>query len=539
MNSGPIRLPADWRAWPLVAVALVLLNLSVTFVNVWPTPAVEPQAAFSVELAACVIVMAVVAVRARAALTNVLASVWPLLIAGRYMEVTAPALYGRPFNLYWDAPHLQNVAAMLTASVPATQLALGAAAIVAVVILTFFVIRLSLSCVAEAVSRRPMRLVLCALATVTLAGFATQTLRGEEISLRAESPLAAPVTPAYVRQLRSVLATMGGSAGPVLAASPAVLDATPNLGGADVQLVFVESYGAVTFDSPALAAKLESSRAALESAARESGRQLVSAFVESPTFGGSSWLAHLTLLTGIEVRDQYAYQSLMAQERPTLVSMFSRAGYRTVALMPGTRQAWPEGAFYAYDTIYAHADFEYQGPRFGWWAIPDQYTFAKLDALEGRGARRPLFVVFPTSTTHAPFGPVAPYQPSWSKALTADAYDAEEVARILGTPPDLTNMSSDYAHAMSYEFTTFAGYLRERAGDNLLMILVGDHQPAAAVAGRDAPWTVPVHVISSDEGVVRRLVSRGFRPGMVPERPSLGAMHELVPLLLDAFGAAP
>ena len=32
---------------------------------------------------------------------------------GRYAEVTAPALYGRPVNLYWDAQHLPKVAAML------------------------------------------------------------------------------------------------------------------------------------------------------------------------------------------------------------------------------------------------------------------------------------------------------------------------------------------------------------------------------------------------------------------------------------------
>ena len=35
------------------------------------------------------------------------------LTLGRYAEVTAPALYGRPVNLYWDAQHLPKVAAML------------------------------------------------------------------------------------------------------------------------------------------------------------------------------------------------------------------------------------------------------------------------------------------------------------------------------------------------------------------------------------------------------------------------------------------
>ena len=87
--------------------------------------------------------------------------------------------------------------------------------------------------------------------------------------------------------------------------------------------------------------------------------------------------------------------------------------------MPGMRQPWPEGAFYGFDEIYGRDLLEYQGPQFGWWSIPDQYALAKLDALEGaRSSRAPLFVVFPTSTTHAPYGPVAPYQPDWSRVLT-------------------------------------------------------------------------------------------------------------------------
>jgi hypothetical protein len=349
-----------------------------------------------------------------------------------------------------------------------------------------------------------------------------------------------PVTPAYAQQVRSVLAMMGpGAVAPALGPSPEVLATPPGgLNGADVHLVFVESYGAITFDSPAFANALDPSRAAFEAAVRDTGRQVVSAYVESPTFGASSWLAHLSLISGIGVRDQYSYQSLMTQQRETLGTTFARAGYRTVALMPGMRQAWPEGAFYRYDAIYGRDDLAYPGPRFGWWSIPDQYALAKLDALEGaHGSRDPVFVVFPTSTTHAPFGPVAPYQPDWSKVLSPDAYDAADVERILARTPDLTNLSADYAHAMSYEFTTFAGYLRERAPNELVMILVGDHQPPAAVAGKDAPWTVPVHIVTSQRHVIDRLLAQGFRRGVTPTRPSLGEMHELVPILLNAFAA--
>ena len=94
-------------------------------------------------------------------------------------------------------------------------------------------------------------------------------------------------------------------------------------------LFFLESYGAVSYDRPEFAAELAASRAQLDADIRATGRDVVSAFVESPTFGGDSWLAHISLLTGIEVRDEDTNVLLMAQKRDTLVTAFARSGYRT------------------------------------------------------------------------------------------------------------------------------------------------------------------------------------------------------------------
>jgi hypothetical protein len=50
---------------------------------------------------------------------------------------------------------------------------------------------------------------------------------------------------------------------------------------------------------------------------------------------------------------------------------------------------------------------------------------------------------------------------------------------------------------------------------------------------------VPVHVIGPRLGprrrVLRRLLDHGFQSGLEPRLPSIGAMHALVPMLLDAF----
>jgi hypothetical protein len=90
-------------------------------------------------------------------------------------------------------------------------------------------------------------------------------------------------------------------------------------------------------------------------------------------------------------------------------------------------------------------------------------------------------------------------------------------------------------NAIAYDYETLAGYLRLHAERDFVMILLGDHEPAAAVSGVKAPWDVPVHVIASRAPILDRLRARGFRTGLTPARPSLGRMHTLLPILQEAF----
>jgi hypothetical protein len=89
--------------------------------------------------------------------------------------------------------------------------------------------------------------------------------------------------------------------------------------------------------------------------------------------------------------------------------------------------------------------------------------------------------------------------------------------------------------AVDYALTSFGGYLRHQADRDMAMVLIGDHQPAAAVSGENASWDVPVHIVTNRPEVLRRLVAAGFTPGMNPPRQSLGPMHTLTRTLLDAF----
>jgi hypothetical protein len=280
---------------------------------------------------------------------------------------------------------------------------------------------------------------------------------------------------------------------------------------------------------------LAASRRRLEADIHDTGRSVVSTRVESTTFGGESWLAHISLMTGTEVRDQDTNVRLMAQQRDTLATVFARQGYRTVAIMPGLQRAWPEGRFYGFSDIFGSTELAYRGPPFGWWDVTDQFALARLDALIGT-RRAPSFVFFPTISTHTPFTPTPPYQADWSRILTAAPYDDEELDRAWSQPPDWLNLGPGYAQALDYIHTTLGGYMRLHKDRDIVMILIGDHQPPAAVSGEGASWDVPVHIVTSRRSLLDRLRSRGFVDGLKPPDRTAMTIHGLLPVLLSAFG---
>jgi phosphoglycerol transferase MdoB-like AlkP superfamily enzyme len=525
--TAPAR-PA--RRWLAALAALALLNFALTFDNLWPTLWIRPRWALSVELAAAVLFLAAAIERRGPPSQRALAALGAaivLLAAGRYVEVTAREMYGRPINLYYDVPHLPRVVAMFAEAAPGWVAAASAAGVVLGAALAVVLARWAVTRVADALALRAVRRTGAVCAGAACVAFA--------LGAGGFTP---PVTASYARQAALLMSALGGG-GRALGDSPDFGAGLARLAGADVFVVFVESYGAATYDRPVLRERLGADRAALARAAEETGRSVVSALVESPTFGGASWLAHASLLTGVEVRDGDAYNLLTLQRRPSLVGAFAKAGHRTVALMPGLRQDWREGAaLYGFDAIYDAARLDYRGPAFGWWRIPDQYALARLDRDEVASRERaPLFVFFPTITSHAPFRPLPPYQPDWDRLLSDAPFDPATLPPRVPPADEWRNLDPAYGDAIGYALATLAGYLRERHASPLVLIVLGDHQPPAGVAGEHASWAVPVHVIAPRGAVIDALVAAGFVAGVEPRRPALGRMHELTPILLRAFGS--
>ena len=527
--------------WLALAAALLLLNSALTLGNVWPTLWVTIRGEVSVEVAVMVLALAAYAElairrgwplpgrRAAVALTVPMF----LLTIGRYADVTAPALYGRPVNLYWDAQHLPNIVAMLGAVAKPWLLAAFVAGVVAFVAVLGGLLYWALARVERSLAVDAPRRGLGALAAALVVSFFV----GRPLEWPIGYWFSDPVLATYRDQLEFFVAARSAGARPEVPARPLARSDLGRVAGADVLLMLLESYGAVTYDSPQISAIVERGRRELATAAAATGRDVSSAFFESPTFGGLSWLAHSTLLTGLDVRDAGTYDLLLTQQRPTLPKLFASSGYRTLAVMPGLKNDWPEGSFYGFDAILGERELDYHGPEFGWWRIPDQYSLAKLDSLALSAPRSvPVFVFFPTINTHIPFRPTPPYQPDWARVLTQRPFDDAAVAASIARSPDWMSLGVPYAESFVYTLDYLAGYLRARPDADLVLVLVGDHQPAASVTGVGARWDVPVHVITRRGDVTSALRAAGFVAGLdLTSAARLGTLADLTSVLLGAF----
>jgi hypothetical protein len=525
------------QRWVVLGPAIVLLNKSVTFYNVWPTLAVNWYGALSLELAVCLLILAAVGAYWHPSRNSLrcMAIVWVLMIIGRFADVTAPSLYGREINLYWDLRHLSGVAGMLAAAAPKRAVLEAAAAALVVLITLYAVVRWAVGRIGKSLEHSLDRRILGILTTLAILVWAAQKL---ELIPEGTRGFAPTVSSAYLRQARLLLEPLVFRRNLTVKGPQPIESDLAHIRGADVFLVFIESYGAVSYERADIAEGLSASRSRFQSDIQAAGFNVVSAYVDSPTFGGGSWLAHVSVLSGVEVRDEDMNVMVMGQKRDTFVTPFTRQGYRPVAIMPGLRQSWPEGAFYGFDEIYGAAQLDYQGPPFGWWIIPDQFALARLDALDAARtpSSPPLFVFFPTVSSHTPFGPTPPYQPDWPRMLTKDPYDAGDLEKALALDPALLDLGPSYIRALSYAYDSIAGYLKRHLGRDSVYILVGDHQPPAAVSGVGAAWHVPVHVLTTRSEVIAPLLGAGFNRGMRPEGAPLGPMNKLLPILLRAFG---
>ena len=312
------------------------------------------------------------------------------------------------------------------------------------------------------------------------------------------------------------------------------------LRGKDVIIAFVESYGQVavqgTSFSPGIDAVLRSGTTAL----MQAGYQTRSAFLTSPTFGGISWLAHSTLQSGLWVDNQQRYNQLVVSNRYTLSDAFKQAGWRTVSDVPSDDQTWAPGTmFYHYDKRYDRRNVGYRGPMFSYSSVPDQFTLAAFQRLELQPGHSPVMAEIDFVSSHAPWTPQPRIVP-WEQLGDGSVFNPMPAQGLAPSVAwrDASTVRALYGQSIQYSMTALTQWITRLHDPNLVMIVLGDHQPSTTVSGAGANHEVPISIITPDPKVIADIASWNWQSGLLPgPNAPVGSMDAFRNRFLSAFSS--
>ena len=446
-----------------------------------------------------------------------------ILSAVGFWDAVIQLSQARPLNLYLDLVLLRSVHHLLTGIIgitAATGIMVGGC--LAVLCAVWGLSRLLCP-------RNPKRWMTRVLGWTTVTVLCVGLLGGNvpELTRRIAMPAAQTATD-QVRHFIRMLNEQERFATELTATPPTYAD-VPNLLGSlhdrDVVLAFIESYGVSTLDDPRYAPVIRPRLHEFESRMANANLHVATGLFVAPIQGGQSWLAHGSLLSGTWLDNQLRYDLLLASERETLIDDFRRAGHRTVAVMPGITRVWPEGARLGYDQILTERNIAYAGPPLNWVTMPDQFVWSFFEhtvratqTTDAASRTSPIFAELSLISSHAPWTPILPVLEDWDSIGNGSVFGPWEHA---GERPedlwrDRTRIQEAYARSVDYALNVMIGYAERYVDDRMLVIVLGDHQPAPLITDDHASRAVPVHVISGDPDLIAPFVAWGFARGGLP-----------------------
>jgi phosphatidylglycerophosphate synthase len=314
------------------------------------------------------------------------------------------------------------------------------------------------------------------------------------------------------------------------------------LRGKDVMLVFVEAYGQQAVQGASFSPEVDKALAQGNNRLQSAGFSSRSGFLTSATYGGISWLAHSSLQSGLWVDSQLRYNQLMSAKRFTLAQAFKQAGWRTVDDVPSNDRSWPQGEkYYHYDKIYDRYQVGYHGPTFTYASMPDQYIFSALQRLElGKPHRKPLFAEVDTVSSHMPWNRI-PHPIGWNQVGNGSIYNKVPMTHETGAFwSNSARVKAAYGTSIVYAMNSLTSFVQHYPDKNLVMIVLGDHQPLPIVSGHNGNHVVPISIIAHDPKVLKQIGSWGWGPGLQPKQDApVWPMSAFRNRFLTAFDSKP
>jgi hypothetical protein len=210
--------------------------------------------------------------------------------------------------------------------------------------------------------------------------------------------------------------------------------------------------------------------------------------------------------------------------------------------MPGVQKNWPEGKFYGLDEVYDSRELGYEGPKFSWSTMPDQYTLSAFERLEhGKKQDKPLMSEIILTSSHQPWAPLPKTIP-WDQVGDGSVYEGIQKA---GKDPgdvfyDSGKVKKAYGESIEYSVNSLLDYVVKYGSKDTVLVFLGDHQPMARVSGNNASRDVPVSIVAHDKSVLDKIEDWGWTDGIKPAKKApVWRMDSFRDRFLTAYGSTP
>jgi hypothetical protein len=180
----------------------------------------------------------------------------------------------------------------------------------------------------------------------------------------------------------------------------------------------------------------------------------------------------------------------------------------------------------------------YRGPIFSYARVPDQYTWWHFHQRELATPHEPVMAEIDFVSSHTPWTPLPRLVP-WSQLGDGTVFDPQPAEGL--TPveawSDPKRVQRLYGESVEYTLGAMFSFLHDFDQPNLVLIVVGDHQPARIVSGPDADRDVPITIISKDPSVLGAIESWEWDAGVHPSPDApVWRMDAFRDRFFDAFG---
>jgi hypothetical protein len=144
-------------------------------------------------------------------------------------------------------------------------------------------------------------------------------------------------------------------------------------------------------------------------------------------------------------------------------------------------------------------------------------------------------------SSHAPWTPLPTLVP-WDEVGDGSVFDpmpAQGLSPedVIGDPDTVRRL---YGESIEYSMQALVEWVAALHDPDLVVVLLGDHQPATTVTGPDADHQVPISLVAADPAVLRSIAPWQWQDGLLPGRDApVWPMDAFRDHFLDAFGGGP